>query len=148
MWVFIRIISGISFSVLSSLLWKLLCFLYVLTLCQICSYGATVDLQGHNRLRNLKFNGWHLFWFDLDHIELEMLNLQWFRQWSWKYWRCLKRANMSLFGLCCLYFWIIWSDGLEGNQNLLQCYHVSPELKQMWLFCTGEWPDCLWLGIH
>ena len=35
-------------------------------------------------------------------------------------------------------FKFIWSDGFEMNQNLLQFYHVSAILEQIWLFCTGE----------
>ena len=46
-----------------------------LTLCQICSYGCTMGTIDGIRFENLNFNGWTLFWLDLDGIEARMLDL-------------------------------------------------------------------------
>ena len=120
-WAPIRVTSGVNCNCLPSLLWKLLCVLCVfLTLCQICSCRCTRGTIGTTEFENLNFNGWTLFWLDLNQIEAKMLNLWWFRQWSWK------ESKWSWKNHICPYFDHIAcifnksrSNGLERNHDPL-----------------------------
>ena len=57
MWEPIRVTSDVNYSFLLPLLWKLFWVLCVLTLCQICSYGCTMDTIDAMEFESLKFNG-------------------------------------------------------------------------------------------
>ena len=50
----------------------------------------------------------------------------------------LKEPICPYFNCVAFILSFIWSDGFERNQDILQFYHVSAVLKQIWLFCTGE----------
>ena len=148
MWAPIRVTSGVSFSVLPPLLWKLPCFLCILALHQLCPYGTTMDPQGHNRLRNLKFNGWHLFWLDSNQMESTMLNLQWFRQWSWKEsrwsWKSQYVPILTILPLFLNLFEMIVLKGIKISNFTIWV----PYLSKYGCFSTGDWPNWLPMVGH
>ena len=120
-----------------------------LTLCQICSYGCTMGTIDTIRFENLNFNGWNLFWLDLDGIEARMLDLYWFMQWSWK------ELKWSWKSYICPYF-----DHVACNFNKERSNGLERKLRSspfaVWVlywskngcFCAGEWPNWLPMVGH
>ena len=68
--------------------------------CAKFAHVATMGLLGHSRLRNLKFDGWCLFWWEMHQKEQKLLNLWRFRQRSWKESKwSWKNQNVPLFAM-------------------------------------------------
>ena len=90
-----------------------------------------MDLQGNNRLRDLKFNGWHLFWLDLNQMSQKCLIYKDLGNGLQRNQNGVERANMSYFNHVAFISKFTWSNCLERNQNILQFYHVSGVLEQI-----------------
>ena len=151
MWVPIRVTSGMSFSGLLPLLWKLPCSLCVFDTWPnllICWSQWTCRVTIGWEIWNLTVDT--CFGQEMHQIESKMLNLWWFRQGSWKESKMVLKEPicpfincvaciLNLFGVMVLK-WI----KISSNFTMYVLY-----LSKYGCFAQGDGlTDCLWLDIN